>query len=161
MVPSASEPVSLQPISSSGSRKQEPVDRPKPADPPKLVDPVDAVGVPPPANSSSSLMEASCESEILELELQISRPELPVSQAEPEPPSCDVISCDLVSVSEDPAPKESEAKKDAFDPDETGFSEFAADAIPPIGKCFKTETYSRLFGQTVRVTRLVEFSGPI
>ena len=94
VVTSSSEPVSLQPTSTSSSSLLKIVAADKGetdsyVNQPKSDDPVDLIQI----NSSSSLMEASCETEILELELN--RPEVTMKF---EPEVSDVISCDLVPV---------------------------------------------------------------
>ena len=105
---SSSEPVSLQPTSSSLSKSAETSqDVPEPVNPPKSAQTLELQDThfqeqqqqqppPPPQqhHSYSSLMEASCESEILELELNKME-----TNAKLEIVSNDVISCDLVTKS--------------------------------------------------------------
>jgi hypothetical protein len=93
MVSSISEPVSLQPIGSSlpkfsGTGKSEQIDPVKTSEPNDLQHKL----------STSSLMEASCESEILELELN-RKAETAIPRLEID--SSEIVSCQLVSVSED------------------------------------------------------------
>ena len=100
---SASEPVSLQPTSSSLLKIAAPehIDDRGPVKPVNPVLPVDPVQL---NSSSSSLMEASCETEILELELNRS---VMTGNADTELGGVGggggVVTCHLVSFSDDPA----------------------------------------------------------
>ena len=133
MVTSASEPVSLQPTSSSLLKIAAPEitdsrSSGQPVDPVKLVDPVQL------NSSSSSLMEASCETEILELELNRATE---TGNSDPEMTG-GVVTCDLVSFSDEPV--FADPLKPPEQP-EVASSEncFAEDAglVPPNGESFK------------------------
>ena len=133
MVTSASEPVSLQPTSSSLLKIAAPEitdsrSSGQPVDPVKLVDPVQL------NSSSSSLMEASCETEILELELNRATE---TGNSDPEMTG-GVVTCDLVSFSDEPvfADPLKPPEQPEVAPSENCFAEDAG-LVPPNGESFK------------------------